>query len=385
MGEANIMTYITGVLMIKRMAKQLTKFSGLLILMLLVSLFCLPIAGFTAQDSPIVTELKQKASHAYIDGHYAEAVAANLEVAEKYPESEARRYAVQMLGTIYEDNIVDIKKAVKWDREFLNKYADSRQVSFYTDKIASLEKMLNQEQAFTTYQNIRFANKGDEFIVKQFERLLKDHPDFLLKADVERELGHAYSRMDKRKQSVQAFQALSKTEGNKLSQDDQIAVRTAQRYWQMTWVWALVAWAVIGALWAVVLFMKPWKQLDRAAIRKFLLWPVLWVILTAASMPLFYSLETTGYPIVIPDTAIFLAIGLNLIILFWLFLLTRGKFWQTRPRALRWLAPVLTMLMTTAVFYLFVIYQPDGPYMTDVFGVKYQYWMGELRERRLPK
>jgi len=368
---------------LKCIAMQRSKFIPLLVLTVIGSLFCLPMAGFTAQDSQAVTELKQKAQDAFVKGHYAEAAAFDEEIAIKYPESQARHYAVQMLGTIYEENIVDIKKAVKWDREFLKKYADYRQVPFYNDKIASLEKALNQEQAFKTYKAIQFANKGEEFMVKQFEAFLKQYPDFLLKADVERELAYAYARMDKRKQSAQEFEALSKTEGNKLSLSDQIALDAAKRYWQMTWIWAWVAWAVIVLLWAVVLLRKPWKRLDRASVRKFLIWPVLWLILTAASMPIFFSLETTGYPIVIPVTTILIAVGLNLIVLFWMLLLTRLEFWQTRPRALRWLTPVLTLLMTTAVFYLYVVYQPQGPFMTDVFQVKYEYLMGELRERRL--
>ena len=102
----------------------------------------------------------------------------------------------------------------------------------------------------------------------------------------------------------------------------------------MTWTWAWVAWAVIVTLWAGVLLMKPWKQLTWASNRKFLLWPVLWLLLTAASMPFYYSLETTGYPIVIPATTVFVASGLNLMVLFWLLLLTKGEFWQTRPLAL---------------------------------------------------
>jgi len=350
------------------------------VLTLFISLFFMPIAGFTEQDSPAVNELKQKAQAAFVKGNYAEAAASDEEIARQYPNSQARHYAVQMLGTIYEEHIVDIKKAVKWDREFLKKYADYRQAPFYNDKIASLEKALNQEQAFKTYKAIQFANKGDEFIVKQYEALLKEYPDFLLKADVERELAYAYARMDKRKQSAQEFEALSKTEGNKLSTSDQIALRTANRYWQMTWVWAWLAWAVIVILWTAVLIMKPWKQLTWASTRKFLLWPVLWVVLVCASLPTFYSIETSGYPIVIPDTMVFIAAVLNLIILFWLLLLTRAELWHTRRRTLIWLSPVLTVLMTTAVFYLFVVYQPNGPFITDVFAVKWQYLSGELRE-----
>lgn len=367
---------IIAVVLLKRVAIRCTRLIPLFVLTLLAGLFVFPPAGFTAQDSPAVHELKQKAQHAYIGGHYAEAAAFDLEIAGKYPESEARHYAVQMLGTMYEENLVDLRKAIKWDKEFLEKYADFRQASFYKEKIASLEKLLQQEEAFKTYQAIRFANKGDEVMAKKFEALLKEHPDFLLKDEVNRELGYAYDRLDKRRQSYQAFQNIAKNDGNKLSTTDRLAYETARRSWQMSWTWAWVAWAVIVMLWASVLLMKPWKRLTWASTRKFLLWPVLWALLTAISMPAFYSMETTGYPIVIPDTAVFIAAGLNLIVLFWLLLLTKGEFWQTRPLALRWLSPVLTLLMTTSVLYLFFIYRPDGPEIIDVFVETLHYKLG---------
>jgi len=345
--------------------------------MMLVSLFCLPIPAFSAQDSQVADELKQKAQHAYVDGYYAEAANADLEIAEKHPGSVARRYAVQMLGTLYEDNLVDLKKAIKWDREFLEKYADSRQVPFYNDKIASLEKLMKQEQAFKTYQAIRFANAGDEIMVKKFEALLKERPDFLLKDDVERELGYAYDRLDKRRRSYLAFEAIATHKGEKeLSTTDQIAYKTSGRYWQMSSTWKWVAWAVIVMLWVSVLLMKPWDRLNRASVRKFLLWPVLWIVLIAASMLIFHSLDNTGYPIIIPDTSVYIAAGLNLTVLLWLLLLTRGTFWQTRPRALRWLSPILTLLMTTAVLYLFFIYQPTGPQFTDIFAETFRFKLG---------
>jgi hypothetical protein len=189
---------------------------------------------------------------------------------------------------------------------------------------------------------------------------------------------HAYDRLDKRQQSYLAFKAIASHNGEKkLSSSDGVAYKEASRHLQMSWTWAWVAWAVIVMLWAAVLLMRPWQRLTRASIRKFLLWPVLWIVLTAAAMPTFYSLETTGYPIVIPDTAVYIAAGLNLIILFWLLLLPRGKFWQTRPLALRWLSPALTLLMTISVIYLFVIYQPNGPEIIDVFAVKLHHWNGE--------
>ncbi len=356
---------------------QRTKLISLIILTFFGTLCWLPITSFAEQESSAVNELNQKAQNAYINGNYAEAVAINLEIAEKYPESKLRRYSVQMLGTLYENNVVDIKKAIKWDREYLEKYADSRQSNVYKAKLTSLEKLMDQEQAFKTYQAIRFAREVDEVKVKKYEALLKDHPDFSLKAEVERELGFAYARMDKRKESYLAFQALAQSNGKKLSSGDKQAYETANSYWQMTSFWGVVAWAVILILWATALFMKPWKQLNLASVKKFLLWPVLWVVLIAAAMPTFYSLDTAGDSVHIHDTQVYIAAGLNLMILVWLLLLKRGLFWQTRPRALRWLSPVLTLLMTTAVFYLLIIYQQNGPEITSYFTVKYRHWMQE--------
>jgi tetratricopeptide (TPR) repeat protein len=366
------MTAKKDMLPLKLVAVRRPELIRLLILMLLGSLFFLPRAGFAAQDSPAVKEMKQKAQHAYIDGRYAEAIAINLAIAEKHPESEARRYAVQMLGALYEDNLIDIKKAIKWDREFLEKYANSRQASFYKEKLSSLEKLMKQGEAFKIYQKIRFVNQGDEIMVQKFEALLKDKPDFLLKDKVLSELGYAYARMDKRKESYLAFVALSRN-GSKLSSSDQVAYETASRYWKETSVWAWVAWGVVALLWTGVLLMKPWKQLTRSSIRHFLILALLWALLNAVRMPTFYSMETGGYPIVIPDTVVYMAAGLNLTVLFWLLLLTRGKFWQTRPRALRWLSPVLTLLMTTAVLYLFFVYYPNGPAIIDIFADTLRY------------
>ena len=364
---------------IKQFATLRIKFIPFLVLAFIGSLFFLTAAGFTAQNTLTVEELNKKAQHAFISGNYAEAVAANLEIAEKHPETKFRRYSVQMLGTLYENNVVDIKKAIKWDREYLEKYADPRQVFVYKEKVAALEKLLDQEQAFKTYQDIRFSRDGDEVKAQKYEALLKDHPNFRLKAEVQRQLGFAYAHLDKRRESYLAFQAMSKIIGKKLSSGDQQAFSTANTYWQMTSFWGEVAWAVILMLWAAALLMNPWKQLTLASVKKFLLWPVLWIVLAAASMPSFYSLENAGDTIIIHDTQVFKAAGLNLMVLFWLLLLIRGRFWQTRPRALRWLSPALTLMMTTAVFYLFVINQSNGPEIVSYFTVKYRHWMTEWR------
>jgi hypothetical protein len=350
-----------------------------LILTLVGSLFLLPAAGLTAPDSTVVKQLEQKAQDAFLKGDYAAAAGFDLEIAEKHPGSAARRYAVQMLGTIYEDNLIDIDKAIKWNSEYLEKYAGSRQVPFYQGKLASLQKISDQkqEQAFKTYQSIRSTQDSDEALVKKLEVLLKEYPNFLLKDDALHDLGYAYARLDQRKKSALAFQAIS---SNKLTSSDKVSYQNADRYWRMRTTWAWVAWAVIGMLWAVVLCMKPWERLTWASTKTFLWGPALWLLLTAASIPLFNSLETMGYPIQIPITMIFTASGLNLIVLFWLLLLMHGKFWTARPRALRWLSPVLALLMTTGVFYLFVVYEPNGPYTVDVCVVKYDYWKSELAE-----
>lgn len=392
------MKIIAVMLPLKRIAMQRTKLFPLLILALFVTLFWLPVTGFAEQERPgvneqkpevtKVAELKQKAQDAFVHGRYAEAAAGNLKIAEKYPASKERRYAVQMLGTLYEDNLVDIKKAIKWDREFLKKYADPRQVSFYTEKLATLEKLVNQqsqEEAFKNYRQIKFANKGDAYLVKNYEALLKNHPDFTLKVEVQKEIAYAYDRMSKPKESYAALQAIAtENPGHKLSSTDQIMADANHTYWEMSSTWKWVAWAVVAALWGAVLLMKPWKRLDRATIRTFLIWTVLWGLLTAAKMPTFYSMDVDSYQFVIKDTAIYTLAALNLPVILWLILLTRGEIWLTRPRTLRLLSPILTMTMTVAVIYLFIAYQPNGPAIVSVFGVKYNFMIGEMRKHLNP-
>jgi hypothetical protein len=36
-----------------------------------------------------------------------------------------------------------------------------------------------------------------------------------------------------------------------------------------------------------------------------------------------------------------------------------------------------------AVLYLFIAYQPNGPAIVNVFGVKYEYLIGEFRNNRM--
>jgi hypothetical protein len=331
-----------------------------------------------------VAELKQKASDAYLHSRYEEAAALNLKIAQKFPGSKERHYAVQMLGTIYEDNITDIKKAIKWDREFMQKYAVSRQVPFYKEKLeklASVEKVANQEEAFKSYQKIKFSNKGDAYLANKYEELLRENPDFTLKVEVQKEIAYAYDRMNMHKESYAALQAVAaQTPGHKLSSTDLIMAKDNHTYWEMDSTWKWVAWGVVAALWGSILLMKPWKRIDRATVRTLVILVAVWILLAAARMPTFYSMETGGYKFVIKDTAIYTLAALNVPVILWVMLLTRGEIWVTRLRTLRLISPLLTMVMTVSVIYLFIAYQPNGPEIIHEFGEKYDYLIGEFRK-----
>ncbi len=335
-------------------------------------------AAPAAADDPAVTALKQAAQQAYLEKRFDQAIALDLEIAQ-HPESHARRYAVQMLGTLYEDNVVDVAAAIRWDREFLEKYADVRQVAFYRQKIATLEQVLPQKDAFASYQRIRFANQGDEVLVKQLEALLKEHPDFLLKDKIQAELGYAYARMDKHKQSYLAFQALSQS-GKPMSAEHMKAYQAAALHFNETSSWGFVVLGVVLGLWGVVLLGKPWRRITRRALWKLLAIALAWVALNVARMPGFYTIETTGYPVVIPDTVVYTGIALNLTVIVWLFLLRRGSFWERWPKIVRLVAsPILVVVMTASVLYLLVIRQPNGPEIVDVFPMVYHRWVEDMR------
>jgi hypothetical protein len=417
------MTSLSGVRPLQRIALQHARFISLLILMLSGALILLPGAVFAEEASPPASEqkspdaagqkpkatdaavqlpkiqvpeekpklsgaaeLKQRSQEAFIQHRYAEAEFLNLKIIEKYPASHERQFAVQMLGTIFENNDVDVKKAIRWNREYLNKYADSRQAPFYKEKLeqlATVEKAVGQEEAFQIYHKIKFVDKGDDVSrVKKYEELLKNHPDFSLKTEVRKEIAYAYDRMNKPHESYAALQTLAaETPGHKLSGTDQIMAEADHSYWMMTTVWKWVALAVVAALFGVVLLVKPWRRLDRAWIRNYLIWTVAWVLLVASRMPTFYSMETGGFLFTITDTQIYTMAAFNLPVILWLMLFNRGEFWLTRPRTLRLISPLLTLVMTVASLYLFIAFQPNGPAIVSVFGVKYEYLLGELRNQ----
>lgn len=332
------------------------------------------------QDSPEIAQLKAQSQSAFLKGDFAQAIKLDERIAQACQTCPAHRYAVQMLGTLYEDRVVDLNKAIKWDREFLDKYAINEQIPFYKEKIATLQKLLSQEQAFRAYQAIQFAHLEDEALVVRFTEFLKQYPDFQYKDKIESDMAYAYARMDERKKSAQAFQAIASSSKAKLSSADQAEYEAESRYSFMRWGGAVIAWSVIGVLWIAILWMRPWRQLDRRFVRKFLLWPILWLVITAASIPVFLSLEVEGYPVVVPATTVYLAAGLNLVVLLWIMLMLKAPIWQGRPRTMRWLTPVLALAMTCSVFYLWVAYQDNGPWIVDLSIVKYKYWQGEWRE-----
>lgn len=350
------------------------KFIPFLVLAFFVGLLWLPLVGPASPASTSADELQKKAQQAFVKGRYADAEAVNLEITAKHPGSKARRYAVQMLGSLYENNLVDLRKAMKWYGVYRDEYADPRQAAFYSDKIFVLATLLPQERAFADYQAIRFSNAGDEAVVERFEALLARRPDFLLKTEVKRELGQAYDRLDKRKLSYLAFQELVQRGGKDVTESDRLAYAKTGRHWRMTTVWAGVAWGVVAILWAAALLMKPWERLTRASFKTFVIGSCLWLLLAASRIPSFHAIDSSADQFRFPDSAVYIAAVINLPVLFWLLLLTRGKFWQTRRRALLWLSPLLTVLMTTAVLYLFFIYQPNGPKIMDDFAVKYRGW-----------
>jgi len=142
---------------------------------------------------------------------------------------------------------------------------------------------------------------------------------------------------------------------------------------------------VVLGLWGAVLLGKPWRRITRRALWKLLIVALAWVALNVVRLPSFYKIETTGYPIVIPDTVVYMIVGFNLTVLVWIFLLRRGSLWARRPRTLRLVSPVLVTVMTTAVLYLIVICQPNGPQIVDVFPTVYHRWVEDLRRPDGPK
>jgi outer membrane protein assembly factor BamD (BamD/ComL family) len=344
-----------------------------IILAILLVCLWLPVGSTAAvSELPAGSDLQKKAQQAFVEGRYADAAAINLKIAGNHRSgsSSSRRYAVLMLGRLYGNNLVDLAKAITWHRTYLNEYAGPREVPYYRQKLALFEQLIPHEKAFAAYQEIRHANAGDQLAVEKYEALLADHPGFPLKAKVLKELGYAYGRLDKSYRSFRSFQDLSQIGGEEFSAEEQMAYGKVRRNLTL----AVIAWTVVILLWAAALMMNPWVRMTRASVRTFMIGALFWLLLAAIRLPSYYAIAGSTEDNPFPHAAVYIAAALNVAVLFWLLLLTRGKFWQDRPKALLWISPLLALLMSVSVFYLFLFYQPRGSETVDAFAAQYRRW-----------
>ena len=348
-------------------------------LALIVGFFAGTPARLAAQE-PATEGLQKMAHEAYVKGRYTEAEACNLQIANRRLSDKARRYAVLMLGTLYEKHLVNLEKARHWYREYLEGYASRGQVRFYEEKLAFLEKLKPQEAAYATYRQILSSNGDDTTKARAYEDLLAVYPEFLLKSEVLRELGHAHARLENYRKSYLAFSSLLQQIGGELTPSEQLVFDKAQRNWHRT-IGAGVAWGVFILLWLAVIAMKPWERISRASLKIFNRWAAAWFLISVVSI-IFYAIKVrTAEHNLFHDAAVYVAAVLNLLVLFWVQLLTHGKPWKNRPRALQVLSPALAIVMTTVVCYLFIFHQPNGTTIMDDFSAKYQHWIEEIQGR----
>jgi hypothetical protein len=323
-------------------------------------------------------ELKRLASQEFVAGHFAQAAAHCEELARRYPPAPERRYAVQMLGTLYEEKLVDVGKAIFWSRRFLEEYAEARQADFYRRKLATLEALRGQEATFARWQALRISDPPDEILAREAEALLGAQPDFVLRADVLRTLAQAHVRLDHRRAAHEAYEALSRTPGG-LTESDLPAREKAAHNWRLSSVWAGAAWAMVAGLLAAAVAGRPRATLTRTDLGRLAPWVAAWLVFSVLRLPSYFAAAADENPF--PPSAVYLAALLELAILAWLFLFVKGGFWRTRSRALLLSAPALTLLLTAAVYYLFLVYQPKGPDIIDSFGVEYAHWAERWRSR----
>lgn len=345
----------------------------------ILRLALLLIASNAVGAEPGAEELKRLVSQEFVAGQFAQAAAHCEELSMRYPRAPEGRYAVQMLGTIYEEKLADLGRAILWSRRFLDEYVDAREAEFYRRKLATLEALRGQEASFARWQALRRSGPPDAVLAREAEALLCDQPDFALRAEVLRAAAQAHARLDHRRAAYEAYEALSRAPGG-LTASDRPAYERAARGWRLSSVWAGGAWSVVAVLFGAAVAARPWARLTRTDLGRLAQWVAAWLVFSALRLPSYAAAAADENPF--SPSAVYVAALLNLALLAWLFLFVKAGFWRTRRRALLVSAPALMLLLTAAVYYLFLIHQPKGPDIIDSFGVEYAHWAQRWRSRR---
>lgn len=340
-----------------------------------IYLFCIW-AFVSAQPVPhsIVlddAQLQKMAHQAFMQSKYKDAAQYNLRIANNFPASKHRRYAVMMLGMIYENNLFRYDSAIYWYKEFLAKYAKARQADAMLRRIEFMNGLGEHREAHIAFRKIQLSEDSIEQRIKKLEAFVAAHPNFPVMKDVLMFLAGDYKAAGKYWKYYRAFNM-----GLALDTASSPELRARYRsYARSIFIRSLIArlgWLYLIILFIWTLFLKPWKTISMQACRNFCKYIIAWAILaiTGVTAYKFGIADADNNPFSILQVIAFLCV--NFLVLGWMFLFQQTEFWKKQNRVLTYLLPLFALLSSVFLSWIVLCTQEAWIGVTDEFMVQWK-------------
>lgn len=325
--------------------------------------------------------LQRQAHKQFINKQYRKAASTNLSiVADTNTSINDRRYAMQMLGTLYENHLLQFDSAAFWFEQFNEKYASITQHDYYKNKISFLRGLKGNEiKGYSIVQKAIFASNDLQEQVKLLEDGLALAPQLPNRKKVLIFLSQKAYDAGMYAKAYKTMLQLQEMAPGILAGELKDRYSKVRTIYQQSII-ARISWAIVILLFLIVIFSTSYKLISFKALKKLYYLIIGWTLFSIILLIIYFirinRLDHNPFSIF----SIFIAIFLLLVITVWIFfarfsLLNRSSYTKTII-----VLPLCSFILTLAVWFLFLYYQPERTKILYEFSERYMHWIEGTRK-----
>jgi tetratricopeptide (TPR) repeat protein len=327
-----------------------------------------------------VQSLQQAAHQSYTDKRYTEAVALYQELLQVAPQGDHRAHAIRMLGMINDFNLFNLDAALTWYGQYLKEFAAAdRMTTTIRWRLDLIRNLGEHREAYVAFQKVKLLDQNTPQRLKALATLMETYPDYDKKYEVAEALAWEYRHARQYGKSYGMFKVAAM--GNPTIPADKKGEQLAEprRTWKRS-VYAKVCWLFILIVVVCTILLQPWRQVDREQVKHIAPLFAAWLLIMVAGVVL-YIVKVRHYtenPFTIPDVVVLLTAGL--VVLGWAFMFGNAPLWKTGSQILVLVPPLAAILLSLAVFYLYLYHQKEWIMIMYDFLEQYGevfYWLGK--------
>ena len=346
------------------------------------SLFFLAVAPLAPA---LATNLQQQAHEQYVKGKYREAATTNLAILSNTTSLEKdRRYAMQMLGTIYENHLLNFDSAAYWYEKFSQKYTSGAQREFYRKKLNLLRGLGdNEKKGYSAIKKATYATEAPQKKIALLEAGLSMAPSLPNRKEVLLQISHTAFDAKQYAKARAALLELKKIDPGVVAGELRVRFSQVEAMWRYSII-ARACWAFVTVLFVSVLLTVPYRKIARKSWKMLGFLCAAWIPIAAIGICMYlwkiHALVHNPFS----KQAIFIAAIMLLVITFWIFSARFSLLHRISGSATIVVLPICSLLLAVASFFLFLYHQPKRELILEDFGERYVHWIqGTAHDKRV--